>query len=147
MATVDENEITDDEREQILKKANALVLTIVRSTGELQSLIGALRVNKKVGGKRKDKDEFGDPTYAFEVKVRIPEDIKLTRKMRNYAAEKGFNASTVQAVWTEFFEYYRRTGKKFQDWTLTWYTWVRTEVSRRAEKGGNRGSSRDMKEL
>lgn len=141
-----EEQLTDEERDQILKKAQALVLTIVRSTGELQTLLGALR-EKKTGSKRKEVDEFGDPTYAYQVKCKIPHDIQLTRKMRDYAIERGFNASTVQPMWTDFVEYYRRTGRKFQDWTLTWYTWVRTEQKRRSEKAAIHGSPRDRDEL
>lgn len=137
------DEISDAERQQIINKIGALARVINQSSIEMADLIAALKDTK--ARVRKEVDEFGDPTYRFKVRVVIPDDIKLTRKMRDYAGEKGFNATTVQPVWEAFVGYYRSTKTKWADWTAVWQKWVRTEAERRAT--GQVRSSRDLNEL
>jgi hypothetical protein len=140
MANADDD-ISEEERLKILQRATAISMTIRKLGEELQDLLYAMRSRKKRVGK--EVTDEGEPTFRFQVKCAIPKDIRMTKAMKQYALNKGYNATTVNPVWEEFTNYYRRKGTKWMDWTAVWQKWVRTEAQRRANTGG----SRDLPEL
>lgn len=139
----DPEDFTEQERIKILARIGALSATIEKASAELRLYVDALRDKKPK--KQKDVDENGDPMWRFKVKTPIPSDIRLTRRLKQYALDKGFTATSVQPVWDEFVNYYQRSGTKWVDWCAVWQKWVRTELERRATKSS--GSSRDLQEL
>jgi len=137
-----EEELTDEERLQILSRISALAALIEKYSSEMRGLTLALATKKPRS--KKETDQFGEPTFNFERKVAIPNDIKLTRRMRDYALEKGFNATQIAPMWENFTNYYRRTGTKWKDWYAVWQKWVRTDIDRRKSQPS---TSRDLEEL
>lgn len=140
MAT-DDKELTEAERSKLYQRAKSLVLTMRTHANELDGILDALRGSVK--RERKDIDKAGEPTFRFKVRVKIPDDIFLTKAMKQYALDKGYTANSVQSVWEEFVGWYRRKGTMWMDWTATWQKWVREESQRRKPVG----SSRDLQEL
>ncbi len=66
--------------------------------------------------------------FKFKVKVPIPNDIFLTDKMRNYVIKQGCNnGKHADNLFEDFRNHFKKTGKKWQDWTFTFYTWVRND--------------------
>lgn len=143
MANEDED-FSEQERLKMFRRAQGLVLAIRTNGEELQNLLDALRDTKKRSSK--DLDEHGEPTFKFAVKMPIPPNFRMTKRMKQYALNKGFTATSVNPVWDEFVNYYKRTGTKWMDWYAVWQKWLRTELQRRAERGAT-GTSRDLQEF
>lgn len=91
-------------------------------------------------------DENGEPSFEYLVKVRIPKDLKLTKRMVAYAAEKGFSAESTQILfdgkgtYEGFRKYYERMGTKWQSWYLVWAKWVRSERDRKDKAQATNGT-------
>lgn len=125
----------DDERGELLKKINRVLRSVAGNVAELTELMEAL-----AGGpakRAKQRDEYGDPTWVYAVKRKIPDDFRLTRKFIEYGAEHGFTEESMKVLmhgkgsYSGFIGYYRESGKKWQDWTKVFERWVRTERERK----------------
>ncbi len=144
--------MSDELNKELLKKANQLMRTATQSLADLQLVLDEL------GGKEtkriKERDENDEPTWSYAIKVKIPPDFYLTRKFLDYAMEYGFSVDEATqlmlgkpsggyAIYEGFFKYYNRVGTKWQNWTLVWQKWVRTEHDRRqAKKNGSSQTTR-----
>jgi len=65
--------------------------------------------------------------FKFEKKVKIPSSIFLTDKMKKYALKQGAADEYLDDLFEGFVNYYNRNGTKWQDWTRTFYDWVRRD--------------------
>ncbi len=90
---------------------------------------------------KKAADANGQPTFRFAAKVSLPDDFRLTKKLHAYALELGFSESRVSALHENFVSYYRKSGKKWQDWGRTWMDWCRRQKERDATAPRQRVSS------
>lgn len=135
-------ETQDDQRDEILKKVNRILRTIGTAVGELTDCMAALvdESQRAVGG----KDQYGEPTWKYAVKVGIPKDFYLTRKFLEYGAEFGFNVESMrilmlgQGTYEGFIKYYQRQAGqkngKWANWSLVFMKWIRTEHERKQKK-------------
>jgi len=63
--------------------------------------------------------------FKFEKSCKIPRNIILTNKMKDYAKEKGCqDEAHIEFMFESFKNWFGGTGKKYQDWTKTFYNWV-----------------------
>lgn len=76
----------------------------------------------------KTKNTNGKNGFKYKKKVPIPGDICLTDRMRNYVKDLGCdNGNHTENIFEKFILYYGRHGTIFKDWTLTFYSWARTD--------------------
>jgi hypothetical protein len=129
------------EETDLVKRGMQLLREIEGKSKELGAIL--LGLAEPVQRQVATTDKYGEPTWAYMVNVRIPDAIKLTRHLREYAVSQGFNEAAVSEMWNGgpmkegFVQYYRKTGKKFSNWSLVWMTWVRNEKTR-PSGGGSR---------
>lgn len=142
--------MTESERDELVKKCEARLRTALQSISDAQTLLAELR-GKPVKAV-KERDENGEPTWEFSIKVKIPSDIYLTKAFTAYAAEWGFNANSADILfngakpdsgsdYSGFKAYYIETGTKWQSWTKTWQRWVRSEHERKTKAAQRVGQS------
>jgi len=68
---------------------------------------------------------LGESDFKFENKVKIPPNIFLTNKMKNYAKDQGCQDDNhIFFMFESFKNWFGQTGRKYQDWTKTFYNWV-----------------------
>lgn len=70
--------------------------------------------------------------------TRLPDDFQLTEADIEFAAEHGFAGDPLQAVFSDFGDYWRaRAGPQGVklDWPATWRRWIRTEADKRKNQG------------
>ena len=66
--------------------------------------------------------------FKFLKKVPLPTNIFLTDRMKEYVKKQGCeNNGHAEYIFEGFCNYYNRKGTKWQDWTLTFYDWVRND--------------------
>lgn len=106
----------------------------------LRRMADTIDLITKVKGK-KSVDEFGAPTFRFDTKVSLPENFVLTVKMSRYAQDAGFTFTDTATMFETFVTFYRKGGKKWQDWTRVWMDWVRREKERIATAPKQRAGS------
>jgi hypothetical protein len=129
-----------DESSELIRRARRLIADATDKLKELSEIVSELTNGE--GLKPREQDKYGEPTWAYMVKVRIPVNIYLTRKFREYAVSQGFNEVAVSELWNGtplaegFVQYFRRTGKKNQNWTLTWENWVRNANKFKSKPAG-----------
>lgn len=82
--------------------------------------------NKNV---KNDKNIYTkDENFKFLKKVPLPTNIFLTDRMKEYVKKQGCeNNGHAKYIFEGFINYYNRKGTKWQDWTLTFYDWVRND--------------------
>lgn len=89
------------------------------------------KVNSLLAKKLPTKDIYTKdniyPDFKFKKKVKIPSNIFLTDKMQNYALKQGATLDYIPDLFEGFVNYYNRNGTKWQDWTRTFYDWVRND--------------------
>lgn len=90
---------------------------------------------------KKAADENGDPTFRYAAKVTLPEDFRITKKLRAYALEAGFSDGQIDRLHEAFVTFYRKGGRKWLDWSRVWMDWVRREKDRIATAPRQRTSS------
>lgn len=90
---------------------------------------------------KKAVDDAGEPTFRFATKVTLPDDFRMTAKMAGYAKSCGFDQKQSEQMLETFVTFYRKGGKKWQDWTRVWMDWVRREKERAATAPKQRVSS------
>jgi len=122
----------------VYKKANNYIPSYYfnKRYGSWKVLAKKLTVSKKVNEgvtkKRPTKDTLTKDNisedFKFKIKVKIPTNIFLTSRMKNYAIKQGCkNDKYIQDLFEGFVNFYKRDGRKWQDWTLTFYDWVRND--------------------
>jgi hypothetical protein len=62
--------------------------------------------------------------------TRLPADWKLSRKDGMYGIDLGLTEGQVRKIAKDFEIYWRSTGKRMVDWSLTWQGWARREASK-----------------
>lgn len=124
--------LSPESRKEFIKLASEL-----RRMADLIDSITAPRVKRAV-------DELGEPTFSFAARVPIPDNFRVTTKLMKYALERGFDLVAQSKIREDFISYYRKTGKKWQDWGATWMTWVRNEQKRRAAAPKTRATTAGM---
>ena len=68
---------------------------------------------------------LGESDFKFENKVKIPPNIFLTNKMKSYAKDQGCQDDNhIFFMFESFKNWFGQTGRKYQDWTKTFYNWV-----------------------
>lgn len=90
---------------------------------------------------KKNVDEMGEPTFRFATKVTIPDDFKLTLRLTKYALDAGFDLMAQAKMLEDFVTFYRKGGRKWQDWSRVWMDWVRREKERLATAPKTRTTS------
>lgn len=126
---------TDDERAELLKKINRVLRAVSSNVVELTELMEVLAGDRTK--RAKQLDQYGEPTWIYAIKRKIPADFRLTRKFLEYGAEHGFNEDSMKILmhgkgsYSGFIAYYKESGKKWQDWTKVFERWVRTERERK----------------
>jgi hypothetical protein len=78
----------------------------------------------------KELDENQEPTFRYLVKTLIPDDFYITKKMAKYALDKGMSEASIKFNAQNFVNYYRKSGKKWQDWSRVWQDWVRRSIEK-----------------
>ena len=69
--------------------------------------------------------DITEKDFKFENKVKIPKDIFLTNKMKGYAKDQGCqDEAHISFMFENFKNWFGQTGRKYQDWTKTFYNWV-----------------------
>ena len=69
--------------------------------------------------------------FKFKQKVSIPKNIHFTERMADYAKKQGCQSRKyAEDLFEDFCNHHGKTGKKWQDWTLAFYTWVRNDKKR-----------------
>jgi len=137
----------DSEHIELVKRFRRLVVDVQAKVTEMDQIVTML-ADEIPTRQVKEQDEYGEPTWAYMVKVAIPKDIKLTRRLREYAVEAGFQESAVSELWNGgptsegFVRYYRRTGRRWLNWSLVWMKWVRDEKVRKHGVPARGGESR-----
>lgn len=125
------------DQEELIKRGKQLCVAIADKADELSAILHALSTAETRQPKQQDK--YGEPTWAYLVKVPIPEKIYLTRVFREYAVEQGILPEKVSELWNGspvsegFVRYFQRTGKKWKNWTTVWQNWVTNDNKRRAK--------------
>jgi hypothetical protein len=99
-------------------------------------LLDIVLSEKRRGAERDDNDE---PTWNFSVKVRIPSDFYVTKKLYAYAINHGLTDEDIPILAGNFIEYYRKHDKKWAHWTVVWQQWVRRENEARVQKASVAG--------
>lgn len=107
---------------------------------KLRTMADAIDVITKVK-RKKALDEAGEPTFRFAARVSLPDDFRMTKNMADYAASAGFSEKEAKQMLETFVTFYRKGGKKWQDWTRVWMDWVRREKERAATAPKQRISS------
>lgn len=129
-----------EQRDAIVKKVNRVLKTVSSALAELTELVAALNddTSRRVG----KLDDNCEPTWAYLVKQKIPADIYLTKKFLEYGEEFGFTKDSMQILlhgldrpghqsYEGFKRYYQRKGTKWENWSLVFMKWVRTEHERK----------------
>lgn len=93
---------------------------------------------------KKSTDELGEPTFRFAAKVTIPDDFKLTLMLTKYGLERGFDLPAQEKMLEAFVTFYRKGGKKWQDWGRVWMDWVRREADKRSKAPKTRATTASM---
>ena len=63
--------------------------------------------------------------FKFNKAIKIPPDIFLTNEMMNYAKKQGCqDEAHIRFMFENFKNWFGGTGRKYQDWTKTFYNWV-----------------------
>ena len=75
---------------------------------------------------KNDNLKKGDE-FEFKIAVCIPKNIFLTDKMQAYVLKQGANGNYASELFEDFKNWYGAKGKKNQDWTKTFFTWVRKD--------------------
>lgn len=66
--------------------------------------------------------------FKFEKLVPIPKDIFLTERMKAYVAKQGCeNSNHAEKLFEDFKNHHGAKGTKWQDWTMTFFKWVRQD--------------------
>ena len=105
----------------ILQPVINITTSVIKSDNKLLSKVMDTKENKD----NITKDNI--PSFNFEKKVPIPTNIFLTPQMLEYARKKGCNGDHVHSLFEGFTNYYGKSGKKWKNWTLVWYDWVRND--------------------
>lgn len=133
----------DEQRDAILKKVNRILRVVAGAVAELTELTAEL--NGDTRRKASAKDENGEPIWAFMVKQKVPKDMYVTKKLQAYGETFGFNKESMQILmngldsasgnsYEGFKRYYTSSGKKWENWSLVFMRWVRTEYDRKQQK-------------
>lgn len=126
-----ETEVLDGtEQVQTVRKVRRLLREAVAKLREVDKLADSLGLGRSVEVKK--IDEYGEPTWAYAVAVKIPVGIRLTQKFCLYASEKGYTITQASQLFEDFCIHFQASGKKWQNWTLVWMKWVRTDVKRKS---------------
>lgn len=121
--------LTPEARKELMALSKKL-----RAAADSIDLITKVKAKKAV-------DELNQPTFRFATKVALPDDFFMTVKMTNYAQDNGFPMREAQQMFETFVTFYRKGGKKWQDWTRVWMDWVRREKERIATAPKQRAGS------
>lgn len=153
MKEVDESDVAGDQEEQrlsgneeryeLIKKANQLMRAVKQSVAALDDVLAALKGEKPKGDRF---DANGQPTFEFDIKVKLPKGIYLTMEMVTYAIEyAGWERETIETHWNKFKEYYDRCqdkpNGKWSHWRKVWYKWVRTTHERETQGAKPNGAA------
>ncbi len=83
---------------------------------------------KKIPTKDITTKDIYSGEFKFKIKVPIPDDIILTDRMKKYVIKQGCNnGKHSENLFEDFKNHFHKSGKKWQDWTATFYTWVRND--------------------
>jgi hypothetical protein len=126
---------TVEEQKAIIARMKRMALNMRNVAEEFSQLVVQLETPKPTPTKNR-VDGNGDPEWRYLVRVPIPEDIRLTPRLLEYAVGLGYTQSDARGVFANAVEYYKRTGTKWQDWTMVIQKWFRTEMARRKDQGG-----------
>jgi len=75
------------------------------------------------------------PNFKFQKKVPLPTNIFLTDKMREYVQNQGgANSGHAEQLFEDFQNHHKAHGKKMNDWTAAFRTWVRNDKKWNPEK-------------
>lgn len=145
-ATVDLFDGLDEgETKEVIARFRRLALNLRNIASEFTEIIEILE-SPKPSLVRTRKDANDEPAFKYLVRVRIPADFFLTKRIMAYAADQGFTPADTKRLFAEMSEYYNRVGTKWQDWTAVAYKWYRTEAARRKDKAPQ-GPTRTSKSL
>lgn len=129
----------EDERRQVIRKIRRSLREAVNKLREVDALAATLGDGAPREVKR--ADENGEPTWAYAISVPLPAEVYLTKKWAAYALEQGCTQVETVQMFEDFKLFYRKGGekKKWQQWTLVWMLWVRTDAKRKADRGTYKG--------
>jgi hypothetical protein len=123
--------LNEEEQRNVMTRFKRLALGLRNLAQEFSEIVAVMESPKPDLAKSR-KDVNDEPVFRYLVRVGIPDDIYLTRRMREYAKERGYSDDKdIERTFNECCEYYRRTGAKWQDWMLVIYKWFRTELVKR----------------
>jgi hypothetical protein len=125
--------LTEDETKQLISRFKRMALQLSNIATEFADVISVLQAPKAALAKSR-MDSNDEPIYRYLTRVPIPEDIKLTKKLLDYAMDLGFARGEIPGIFANAVEYYRRTGTKWQDWTMVLQKWFRTDMNRRKQQ-------------
>lgn len=126
-------------------RLTAILKKIQELTEEAQGLLVDIHGQKE--RKIKDTDENGEPTWRYALKVKMPKDIHLTKKMREYAEAHGIPEASLLQLWEVFVNWHLKNAKKWADWSRVWADWCRREKDRRASEAPKVRSSKSLAEF
>lgn len=135
----------EDRLKETIDRAMALLGQMTSCSQEMALLLASLREKPKRSVRELDAN--GEPTWNFQVKVRIPKDITLTKAFREYAAKQGFKEKELPDLWEGFVNWYTKQGTKWMHWSKVWFDWCRRECKRRSLNGGPQVPSRSSRSL
>lgn len=142
---------------ELIKKGERLLRTVLQAASDLQDVM--LELQGKHAKRIPEKDEYGEPTWAYAVKRPVPEEIYVTRAFREYAAKYGFTPEQTEILmhgapagsgssYEGFKKYYARMmgqpNGKWARWTLVWQKWIREQRERKKQKDAGRASRFDQ---
>ncbi len=135
------------EQAALKKKLRQQLKTLLRQAQEIQETLDMLEDPKKVKRVRPEKDEHGEPSWEFLLPCVIPKGMHVTKRMREYGAELGFEERQVVEIFQQFYLYFT-SGKNGQKKHLNWYAgfqlWIRRERERQKASGTPRPSRFDQ---